>query len=67
LVPKFTGSKVAEAVGFSGRNKNPQLAFLGGEVKAVLSHVTDLRHVKNPKSSVNSLLSGKIYRPFLAQ
>jgi hypothetical protein len=35
----------------------------GEEVKAVLSHVADLR----PKSSVNSLLSGQIYLPFLAQ
>jgi hypothetical protein len=33
---------------FSGRKKNPQHAFLGGEVKAVLSHVADLWHVKEP-------------------
>jgi hypothetical protein len=32
---------------FSGR-KNPQHTFLRGEVKAVLSHVADLRHVKEP-------------------
>ena len=32
LVPKIAGSIPAEAVGFFGR-KNPQHAFLGGEVK----------------------------------
>jgi hypothetical protein len=32
---------------FSGRKKKSS-AFLGGEVKAVLSHVVDLRHVKEP-------------------
>jgi hypothetical protein len=32
---------------FSGR-KNPQHAFLKGVIKAVLSHVADLRHVKEP-------------------
>jgi hypothetical protein len=41
LVPKFAGSNPE----FSGR-KNPQRSFLGGEVKAVLSHIADLRHVK---------------------
>jgi hypothetical protein len=48
LVPKFTGSNPAEAVGFFRAKKNPQHAFFGGEVKAVLSHVADLRHVKEP-------------------
>jgi hypothetical protein len=43
LVPKFAGSNPAEAVGFFSA-KNPQHAFLGGEVKAVLSHVADFRH-----------------------
>jgi hypothetical protein len=28
--------------------KNPQHAFLGGQVKAVLSHIADVRHVKEP-------------------
>jgi hypothetical protein len=45
LVPKFASSNPAEAVGFF-RVKNPQHTFLGGEVKAILSHVADLRHVK---------------------
>jgi hypothetical protein len=47
LVSKFAGSNPAEAVGFfSGQKKNPQHAFLGGEVKAVLFHVGDLQHIK---------------------
>jgi hypothetical protein len=41
------GSNLAETVGFF-RAKNPQHAFLGGEVKAVPSHVADLQHVKEP-------------------
>jgi hypothetical protein len=32
-----------------GEKKNPQHAF-GEEVKAVLSHVADLRHVKEPQN-----------------
>jgi hypothetical protein len=49
LVHKFTGSNPAEAVGyFRAKKKNPQHAFLGGEVNAFLSHVADLRHVKEP-------------------
>jgi hypothetical protein len=39
----------------------------GREVKVVLSRVADLRHVKEPYSSVNSLISGQIYGSFLAQ
>ena len=35
LVPKFTGSNPAEAVGFLGRKKNPQHAFLRRGSKAV--------------------------------
>ena len=46
LVPKFAGSNPAEAVRFLGW-KNPQHAFLRGEVK-LRSHVVDLRHVKDP-------------------
>jgi hypothetical protein len=49
LVPKLTGSNPAEAVGFfRAKKKNPQHVFLGGEVKAVLFHVADLMHVKEP-------------------
>jgi hypothetical protein len=48
LEPKFAGSNTAEAVGFISAKKNLQHAFLGGGVKAVLSHVADLRHVKEP-------------------
>ena len=35
LVPKFAGSHPAEAVGFLGRKKIPQHAFLRRESKAV--------------------------------
>jgi len=35
LVPKFAGSNPAEAVGFLGRKKNPQHAFLWRGSKAV--------------------------------
>jgi len=35
LVPKFAGSHPAEAVGFLGRKKNPQHAFLRRGSKAV--------------------------------
>jgi hypothetical protein len=37
LVPKFAGSNPAEAVGFFGRKKNPQHAFLRRGSKAVPS------------------------------
>jgi hypothetical protein len=46
LLPKFAGSNPAEAVGFF-RAKKPQHIFLRGEVKS-LSHLSDLRHVKEP-------------------
>jgi hypothetical protein len=47
LVPKFVGSNPAEAVRFfQGEKKILSTPSFGGEVKAVLSHVADLRHVK---------------------
>jgi hypothetical protein len=33
---------------FKGEKKNPQHTFLGEEIKYALSHVADLRHVKQP-------------------
>ena len=41
LVPKFTGSNPAEAVGFFRAEKNPQHAFLRKGSKAVctMSHI----------------------------
>jgi len=47
LVPKFSGSHQAEAVGFVGR-KNPQHAFLWKGKQSRRSHVVALRHVKDP-------------------
>jgi hypothetical protein len=53
---------------FQGEKKILSMHSFGGEVKAVLSHVANLRYVNEPqKSSVNSLHSGQICRPFLAQ
>jgi hypothetical protein len=66
LVSKLAGSNTAEAVGIF-RTKNSSAHILGGEVNAVLSHVADLGHVKEYKSTVKSLFSGEIYGLFLAQ
>jgi hypothetical protein len=64
LVPKFTGSKPAEAFGFFGR-KNSQHAFFRRRSKAVCP-MSCLRHVKEPKSDVEVVTFGKISQPFLA-
>jgi hypothetical protein len=48
LVPKFAGSNPAEAVGFFRAKKSSARLPPEGEVKAVLSHVAGLRHVKEP-------------------
>jgi hypothetical protein len=45
-VAKFSGSDPAEAVGFFRAKKILSTPSVGGGVKAVLSHVADLRHVK---------------------
>jgi hypothetical protein len=44
--PKFAGSNPAEAVGLFRAKKILSTPSFGGEVKAVLSHIADLRHVK---------------------
>jgi hypothetical protein len=49
LVLKFAGSNPAEAEGFFRAKKKILITpSLGGEVKAVLSHVADLRYIKEP-------------------
>jgi hypothetical protein len=64
MVPKIADSNPAEAVGFFGR-KYPQHAFLGRGSR--LSHVADLRHVKNTHAIyVEVGIAGKIGGPFLA-
>ena len=51
---------------FSGRKKSPALLPSEGKYSR-LSHVVDLRHVKEPwKLRWSRAFSGKIYRPFLA-
>jgi hypothetical protein len=54
LVPKFVDSNPAEAVGFFGRKKILNMPSFGGR----LSHVADLRHVKEPSNYVEVGLSG---------
>jgi hypothetical protein len=66
LVPKIVGSNPAEAVGYFGR-KSPQHAFLRRESKSRLSHVANLRHVKDPCDLRGSRNRRPINRPFLAQ
>jgi hypothetical protein len=44
----FKGSNPAETVGFFRAKKNNSTPSFGREVKVVLSHVADLRHVKEP-------------------
>jgi hypothetical protein len=46
LLLKFAGSNPAEAVGFFRAKKILSTPSSQGEVKVVLSHVADLRHVK---------------------
>ena len=48
LVPKFAGSNPTEAGGFFQGEKILSTPSLGREVKSRLSHVIDLRHVKDP-------------------
>jgi hypothetical protein len=59
LIPKFSSSNPAEAVGFLKGDKNPQHAFLrkGSNYR---SHVADLRHVKEPWVHIQ----GIIWPPF---
>jgi hypothetical protein len=45
-------------------NKNPQHAFLQKGSKAVLPHVADLRHVKDPYMALKRHHFGKITGPF---
>jgi hypothetical protein len=47
LVPKFAGSNPAEAVGFFRVKKSSARLPLEGK-QSHLSHVVDLRHVKDP-------------------
>jgi hypothetical protein len=62
LVPAFTGSNPAEAVGFFGR-KNPHTPFFGGEVKPPVPCCA-LRHVKEPKVTWKSPRSTKFLGHF---
>jgi hypothetical protein len=64
---QIVGSNPAEAVEFFGRKKSS--ACLPSEGKySLLSHVADLRHVKEPcRLSWKSGLAGKIPRTFLAR
>ena len=62
LVPKFAGSNPAEAVGFF-RARLPSEGKLSH-----LSHVTYLRHVKEPESvRVEVAAFSRNYQPFLTQ
>ena len=47
LIPKFAGSNPAEAVGFF-RTKKSSSRLPSGIKLSLLSHVVDLRHVKDP-------------------
>ena len=67
LVPKFAGSNPAEAFGFF-RAKKSSAPFPSEGKESCLSHVVDLRHVKDPSMLRGSRgFSGKIHRLFLAQ
>ena len=66
IILEGAGSIPAEAVGFFGR-KNPQHAFLGGEVKPSLPCRRFARHVKEPWVYVEVEITGKTDRPFLAR
>jgi hypothetical protein len=49
LVPEFSGSNPTEAVGFfRAEKKILSTPSFGGGIKAVLSHVADMRNVKEP-------------------
>jgi hypothetical protein len=68
LVPKFAGSNPAEASRiFHGEKKILSTPSFGSEVKPSIQCRRFAWNVKEPKSSVNSILTGQIYWPFLAQ
>ena len=66
LVPNFAGSNPTEAVGFFRAKKSSARLPSEGKLSR-LSHVVDLRHVKDPwMLRGRRAFWGKIHRPFLA-